>query len=119
MKELFTTLAITAIILLLPSCEKKTENPFIGSWENSETTTYGSVITTLTFRADMTMTYLMVVTINDQSTPSSTDYTYSFTDSQITVKTEGNPDETTDYMISGNSLVLSFGGMGLTTFTRL
>ncbi len=119
MKKLLTALTITSILLLLPSCEKKTENPFIGSWENSEITTYGSVVTTLTFRADMTMTFLMVVTVNDQSTPSITDYTYSFSDSQITVKAEGNPEETTDYMISGNSLVLSFGGMGLTTFTKI
>jgi hypothetical protein len=119
MKPLKLILSTLIVIALLNSCEKKEENPFIGSWENSETTAYGSVVATMTFMADMTMTFAMVVTVNSQSTPSSTDYTYSYTDSQITVQEAGKPEETTDYMISGNSLVLSFGGMGLTTFAKI
>lgn len=107
------------VIALLNSCEKKDENPFLGSWEKSETTAYGSVVVTINFRSDMTMTFKMVVTANSQTTTSSSDYTYSYTDSQITVKEEGKPEETTDYMISGEKLVLAFSGMGLTTFTKM
>ena len=87
MKPLKLILSTLIVIALLNSCEKKENNPFIGSWENTETT--------------------------------GTDYTYSYTDSQITVQEVGKPEETTDYMISGNSLVLSIGGMGLTTFTKI
>jgi len=119
MKKLLSFLTTIALILLLTSCEKKEDNPFIGSWENSETTAYGSVVVTLTFRADMTMTMSMAVTVNNQTTTTSTDYTYSYSDTQLTVKETGEPEETTDYMISGNSLVLSLGGMGLTTFTKI
>jgi len=119
MNNSISLLAGIIIILLLSSCEKKEDNPFIGSWEKSETTAYGSVVVTITFRADMTMTFTMAVTVDNQTTTTSSDYTYSYTDSQITVKEEGKPEETTDYMISGNTLVLSFGGMGLTTFTKI
>jgi len=118
MKTLKSILSTLIVIALLNSCEKKDENPFIGSWENTEITALGSVVVTLTFTADMKMTMAMEMTVNDVTNTTSTDYTYSYTDTQITVKESGNPDETTDYMISGNSLVLSFGGMGLTTFTR-
>ena len=119
MNKSIILLTTIALILLLTSCEKKEENPFIGSWENSETTTLGSVVVTLTFRTDMTMTFTMDLTVNSQTTTSSTDYSYSYTDTQITVQKTGDPEETTDYMISGNSLVLSFPGMGLTTFTKI
>ena len=118
MKHPVTSLAVIALILFLTSCEKKDENPFIGSWENTEITALGSVVVTLTFTADMKMTMAMEVTVNDITNNTSSDYTYSYTDTQITVQEVGKPDETTDYMISGNSLVLSFSGMGLTTFTR-
>jgi len=118
MKKLLTFLTTITLVFLLTSCEKKDDNPFIGSWENTEITTLGSVVVTLTFRTDMTMTFTMDLTVNSQTTTSSSDYTYSYTDAQITVQKTGDPEETTDYMISGNSLVLSFGGMGLTTFTR-
>jgi hypothetical protein len=67
----------------------------------------------------MIMTMTMKVTVNDQTNTTSHDYSYLYTDTQITVQEEGEPAETTDYMISGNSLVISFGGMGLTTFTKI
>jgi hypothetical protein len=38
MKPLKLILSTLIVIALLNSCEKKEENPFIGSWENSETT---------------------------------------------------------------------------------
>jgi len=112
-----------ALPLLLPfimilSCEKE-KNPFIGSWETSETTDYGSVVATVTFRSDMTMTFTMEVTVNAQTTSTSLDYTYTYTDTTITVKEEGGAEETTDYMISGKSLVVSLGGLGLQTFTKI
>lgn len=119
MKHLLKSLTVIGLLLLLTSCEKKEENPFLGSWENSQTTAYGSVVVTITFRADMTMTLAMAVTVDNQTTTTSSDYTYSYTDAQITVKEEGKPEETTDYMISGDKLVLSFGDMGLTTYIRI
>jgi len=118
MKKLLTFLTTITLVFLLTSCEKKDDNPFIGSWENTEITTLGSVVVTLTFSADMIMTMAMEVTVNDVTNTTSTDYSYSYTDTQITVQKTGEPEETTDYMISGNSLVLSFSGMGLTTFTK-
>ncbi|MCJ7821084.1 MAG: lipocalin family protein [Bacteroidales bacterium] len=118
MKPLKLILSTLIVIALLNSCEKKENNPFLGSWENSETTAYGSVVATMTFRADMTMTFTFALTLNNQTTTTNKDYTYSYTDTEITVQEAGKPEETTDYMISGNSLVLSFGGMGLTTFTK-
>jgi hypothetical protein len=118
MKHPITSLAVIALILFLTSCETKDENPFIGSWENTEITVLGPVVVTLTFTADLKMTMAMEVTVNDITNTTSADYTYSFTDAQITVQEAGNPEETTDYMTGGNSLVLSFGGMGLTTFTK-
>jgi hypothetical protein len=119
MKHPVTSLAVIALILFLTSCEKKDENPFIGSWENTEITALGAVVVTLTFTADMKMTMAMEVTVNDITNTTSTDYTYSYTDTQITVQKTGEPEETTDYMISGNSLALSFGGLGLTTFNKV
>jgi len=111
MKKLLTFFTIIALIFVLTSCEKKDENPFIRSRKNSETIAYGSVVATMTFK--------MVVTVNNQNITTSNDYLFSYTDSQITVKEKGKPEETTDYMISGNSLILSFGGMGLTTFIKI
>ncbi|HUV01464.1 MAG TPA: hypothetical protein VMW32_10910 [Bacteroidales bacterium] len=119
MKTLKLILSTLLLIALLNSCEKKENNPFIGSWENTEITTLGSVVATMTFRSDMTMTFKMVVTVNSQNTTTSTDYTYSNTETELSVQEAGEPEETTDYMISGNSLVLSLGGMGLTTFTKI
>jgi hypothetical protein len=118
MKKLLTFLTTITVVFLLTSCEKKDDNPFIGSWENTEITTLGSVVVTLTFRADMIMTMAMEVTVDDVTNTTSNDYSYSYTDAQITVQKTGEPEETTDYMISGDKLVLSFAGMGLTTFTK-
>jgi hypothetical protein len=119
MIKLLTFLTTITLVFILTSCEKKDDNPFIGSWQNTETTAYGSVVVTLTFRTDMIMTMAMAVTVNDVTNTTSTDYSYSYTDTQITVQKTGEPEETTDYMISGDKLVLSFAGMGLTTFTKV
>jgi len=73
----------------------------------------------MTFRADMTMIMEMAITIDDQTNTTSTDYTYSYTDTKITVQKTGGTPETTDYMISGNSLVLNMGGLGLMTYTKI
>ncbi len=109
MKKILISLTTIALILLLFSCEKKKDNPFIGSWENTETTNLGSVFTTMAFRADMTMTFTLVVTVNSQDITTATNYDYSYTETTITVREEGKSEETSEYIINDNYLVLSPG----------
>jgi len=119
MKKLIAFLITITFLFLITSCEKKETNPFVGAWENTETTALGSVVVTLTFRSDMTMTMAMEVTVDDVTNTTTYNYSYSYTDSEVTIQEVGGNPETTTYMISGNSLVINMGGMGLTTYTKI
>lgn len=119
MKRKVTLLTVILTCLVLFSCEKKDTNPFIGTWKSTETTTLGSVVVTLTFRTDMTMTMAMEITVNDVTNTTTHSYSYSYTDSEVTIQEVGGNPETTTYMISGNSLVINMGGMGLMTYTKI
>lgn len=114
-----TLLTVILTCLVIFSCEKKETNPFIGTWENTETTTLGSVVVTLTFSSDMTMVMVMAMTVNDITNTTTHNYSYSYTDSEVTIQETGGNPETTTYMISGNSLVINMGGMGLKTYTKV
>lgn len=118
MKKSITLLAIITLILVITSCEKDEPNPFVGTWENAETTNLGSVTTSMKFRSDMTMTFTMVVTINNQDNTSSTNYSYSYNETTITIKEDGEPEETTEYLINENYLVLSPGSDYEMTYTK-
>ncbi|MBS0009946.1 MAG: hypothetical protein KFF49_00950 [Bacteroidales bacterium] len=118
MKKSITLLAITTMIFLLASCEKKEENPFIGTWEFSNTTDISSLVMTMLYRSDMTMTYSSVLILNGQTTNSSLDYSYSYTETTITIQEDGEPEETTEYLINENYLVLSPGSDYEMTFTK-
>ncbi|MDX9772836.1 MAG: hypothetical protein RBT02_05360 [Bacteroidales bacterium] len=119
MKKLLTFLSTITLVWLLTSCEKKEENPFIGSWENRTTTDISLVVITWTFRSDMTVTFHGVVTVNGQTNESSTEYTYSYTETEITMKEEGEPAETTSYIINSEFLIFSPGTEFAWTFTRV
>ena len=119
MKKSIAFLTTITFLFLLTSCEKKETNPFIGTWENTETTALGSVVVTLTFRTDMTMTMAMAVTIDDNTNTTTHNYSYSYTESELTLQETGGNPETTTYMINGNSLVINMGGLGLKTFTKV
>ena len=119
MKKSIAFLTTITFLFLLTSCEKKETNPFIGTWENTQTTALGSVVVTLTFTSDMLMTMAMEVTVDDVTNTTTHNYSYSYTDSEVTIlETGGNP-ETTTYMINGNSLVINMGGLGLMTYTKI
>lgn len=118
MKKSIALLSTFALIILLTSCEKKDENPFIGNWENTQVTVLGSVAVTITFRADMTLTYTFITTVNGSSSTVSIDYTYSYTDTRITVSQAGGQDEVSDYVIVGNKLTLSDNGTNSVTYTK-
>jgi hypothetical protein len=109
------------ILALAISCEKDEEipNPFVGMWETTETTEHATIVATIDFGIDMILTYSITTSFNDQSFTTSLDYTYSYTDTQITVQRDGEPAETTDYTISGNTLTLSIGGMDTRTYTKI
>ncbi len=121
MKTLKLFLSAILIVSLLTSCEKEEEvtNPFIGTWENTETTVAGSVVATLTFRADMTQTVVFVVDNNSAISTISNDYNYSYTDTELTVSQPGGNPEITEYTISGNSLTLLPGTNDETTYTKI
>ena len=119
MKKSIALLSITAFIILLTSCEKKEDNPFIGTWEATEVTNAGSVVARIVFRADMTLTYTFITTVSGVSTTVSNDYTYSYTDTKITVSQAGRDDEVSDYVIVGNELSLSDNGTDIMTFTKI
>ena len=119
MKKLISLLTNITIILLLSACEKEEPNPFLGSWENIKTTDISHVVMTMTFRSDMTCTLRGVVTVNDQTATSSTDYKYTYSETEITLKEEGKPEETTEYIISGDYLILSPGKEFAWTLTRV
>ncbi len=121
MKTLNLILSALVLITVINCCEKEDEdtNPFVGTWETTEITAVGSVVVTLTFRADMTMTFTFVTTINDASNTVSNDYTYSYTDTKLAVKEEGEPEEVSDYVITGNELTISDNGADAITFTRV
>jgi len=119
MKKLLTFLSTITLVWLLTSCEKKEENPFIGSWENRTTTDISLVVMTMTFRSDLTATFDGVATINGHTDSSSTEYTYSYTETEITMKEEGEPAETTSYIINSEFLIFSPGTEFAWTFTRV
>ena len=121
MKTLKLILSALFLITVINCCEKEEEsiNPFIGMWETTEITTVGSVVVTLIFRTDMTLTYTFVTTINGASNTVSNDYTYSYTDTKLTVKKNGGQDEISDYVINGNKLTLSDNGADAVTFTKV
>jgi hypothetical protein len=110
---------LLALFVMILSCEKDDPNPFVGTWENAETTTLGSVVTSMTFRSDMTMTFTMVVTINNQGNTSSTDYDYSYTETTVTIREDGKPEETSEYIVSEKYLILSPGQEYEKTYTRI
>ena len=120
MKNIIYTFIILLFALSI-SCEKNEDvsNPFIGTWETTETTQLGSVVATIVFRADMTLTFTITVNYNGQNNMSSMDYAYSYTNTQITIKQEGELAETTDYIISGNTLTLSMGVLDAKTYTKV
>jgi len=121
MKTLKLVLSAILIVTILNSCEKEEEdtNPFIGTWETTEITAVGSVVVTLIFRTDMTLIYTFVTTINGASNTVSNDYTYSYTDTKLTVKKNGGQDEISDYVINGNKLTLSDNGADAISFTKV
>ena len=121
MKTLKLILSALFLITVINCCEKEEEsiNPFIGTWETTEITAVGSVVVTINFRSDMTMTYTFVTTINGASNTVSNDYTYSYTDTKITVRQAGGQDEASDYVINGNKLTLSENGANAVTFTKV
>ena len=121
MKTLKLVLSAILIVTILNSCEKEEEvtNPFVGTWETTEITAVGSVVVTLIFRTDMTLTYIFITTINGASNTVSNDYTYSYTDTKLTVKKDGGQDEISDYVINGNKLTLSDNGADAVTFTKV
>ncbi|NLE35294.1 MAG: hypothetical protein GX622_09335 [Bacteroidales bacterium] len=119
MKRKLTLLPVILICLVLFSCEKKDTNPFVGTWEYAGTSANTSVVVTLTFRTDMTMTMAVAVTIDDNTNTTTYNYSYSYTDSELTLQEAGGNPETTTYMISGNSLVINMGGLGLMTYTKI
>lgn len=121
MKTLKLILSTLVLITVINCCEKEDEvtNPFVGTWETTEITAVGSVVVTLTFRADMTMTYTFVTTVNGVPTTVSNDYNYSYTDTKLTVSQAGKEDEVSDYTISGDELTLSENGGSAVTFTKV
>ncbi|MDZ7739195.1 MAG: hypothetical protein U5K32_09065 [Bacteroidales bacterium] len=106
------------VFLFALSCEKDEPNPFIGTWEFSNTTDISSLVMTMLFRSDMTMTYSGVLIYNGQTTNTSLDYSYSYTETTITMQEDGEPEETTEYLINENYLVLSPGSDYEMTFTK-
>ncbi len=121
MKTLKLILSALFLITVINCCEKEEEsiNPFIGTWETTEITAVGSVVVTIIFRTDMTLTYTFVTTINGASNTVTNDYTYSYTDTKLTVKKNGGQDEVSDYVINGNKLTLSENGADAVTFTKV
>ena len=121
MKTLKLVLSAILIVTILNSCEKEEEdtNPFIGTWETTEITALGSVVVTMNFRSDMTMTFTFITTINGASNTVTNDYTYSYTDTKLTVKEEGEPEEVSDYVVIGDKLTLSDNGMDAVIFTKV
>ena len=121
MKTLKLVLSAILIVTILNSCEKEEEvtNPFVGTWETTEITAVGSVVVTINFRSDMTMTFTFITTINGASNTVSNDYTYSYTDIKLTVMKAGGQDEISDYVINGNKLTLSDNGADAVTFTKV
>ena len=119
MKKSIAILTTITFLFLLTSCEKKETNPFVGTWEYTGTSANTSAVVTLTFRSDMTMTMAMAVTIDDNTNTTTHNYSYSYTESELTLQETGGNPETTTYMISGNSLVINMGGMGLMTYTKV
>ena len=120
MKTLKLILSALFLITVINCCEKEESiNPFIGTWETTEITAVGSVVVTLNFRSDMTLTYTFITTINSASNTVTNDYTYSYTDTKLTVKKDGGQDEISDYVINGNKLTLSDNGADAVTFTKV
>jgi hypothetical protein len=117
MKSFRNTLLILVLMMLSFSCEKNEANPFIGTWENYEITARGSNTTTMVFRSDMTMTYTMVVTVDDEDNTSFTDY-YLYTSTTITIWEDDGQEETTEYIINDKYLVLSPGTDYEMTYTK-
>ena len=119
MKKSIALLSIIALIILLTSCEKKEDNPFIGTWEATEVTNAGSVVARIIIRADMTLTYTFITTVSGVSTTVSNEYTYSYTETKITVSQAGRDDEVSDYVIVGDKLTLSDNGADAMTYTKV
>ncbi len=119
MKIFRSILLILILALGTFSCEKDEANLFIGTWENTEITVVGSVVATLTFRADMTQTMVFVMDINGAISTISNDYTYSYTDTELTVSQPGGNPEITEYIISASSLTLSPGTNDEVTYTKI
>ena len=121
MKILKLILSALILITVINCCEKEEEvtNPFVGTWKTTEITVTGSVDITLIFRSDMTMTFTWITTINGASNTVSNDYTYSYTDTKLTVKQAGGQDEISDYVINGNELTLSDNDADALTFTKV
>ena len=119
MKNSIPLLSIIALIILLTSCEKKEDNPLLGTWEATEVTNAGSVVARIIIRADMTLTYTFITIVSGVSTTVSNDYTYSYTETEITVSQAGGQDEVSDYVINGNELTLSENGTDAITFTKV
>ena len=120
MKTLKLFLSAILMVSLLTSCEKEEEviNLFIGTWENTEVTNLGSVVATMTYMSDMTMTFTFIIDINGAITTTTNDYTYSYTDTKIIVSQAGTPDEVSDYIINGDELTLSDNGADEVTYTK-
>lgn len=119
MKTIRNILTIIFLSLLVFSCEKDEPNPFIGSWENTEVTVNGSVVATITFRADMTQTVVFVVDTDGVLNTISNDYSYSYTDTELTVSQPGGRTDTTEYTIAGNILTLPASGPDSRTYTKV
>lgn len=119
MKKSIKFLALIAMILLLTSCEKEEENPFIGTWEFRNTTEYSSFVMTMIFRSDMTMTHSAELVYDGETTNTSIDYSYSYTETTITIKEDGEPEETTEYLINDKYLVLAPGNEYEITYTKI
>ena len=121
MKTLKLILSSLILIAVINCCEKEEEvtNPFLGTWKTTEITVAGSVEVILIFRTNMTMTFTWVTTINGASNTVTNDYTYSYTDTKLTVSKDGEPDEISDYVINGSNLTLSDNGADALTFTKV
>ena len=87
------------------SCEKEEEanNPVVGTWEFSKVSNIGySIVATVIFMADMTMTSTFTTEFNDVTNTETHHYTYSYTDTELTTKEEREPEEVSDYRNAGN-----------------